>query len=338
MGGAVIRTRHATLARRFLAHRLRELHPFEVQALLLNACNLRCAYCCCSEIRTEPMTTAEWKSIIRRLGQLGCLRIKFQGGEPTLRSDFRELCAEARRAGIIAAVVTNGLRISERPALLDHVDECVVSIDSVEPDVHDRLRGRGSHAAAVRALDLARERGIRTYVVMVVSRENAMQVEAMLDFCEARSAGFHAQPVSFGLHYTDDAAQDLGLEPEQVREIHRELAEWKRRGRRLMFSSASYRSVADWPDYRERTTRSRGPSSCMAGRFYIHIEAGGDVWPCQQHGADFKPMNIRRDGLEEALRNAKRHDCGNCHSVYLNERRLLFGLHPAALWQMVCRG
>jgi MoaA/NifB/PqqE/SkfB family radical SAM enzyme len=334
----VISARHVTMARRFLVHRLRELHPFEVQALLLNACNLRCAYCCCSEIRTEPMSGADWKRIIRRLGQLGCMRIKFQGGEPTLRSDFRELCAQARRAGIVTAVVTNGMRISQQPDLLDHLDECVVSIDSARPELHDRLRGRGSHAGAVRALDLARERGVRTYVVMVVNRENAEQLEAMLEFCEARGAGFHAQPVSFGLHYTDDAARDLGLDPERVRTIHRQLAAWKRRGRPLMFSPAVYLRVAEWSDYSQRTTRSRGPSRCMAGKFYVHIEADGDVWPCQQHGADFKPMNVLHDGIEAALRHVQQHDCGDCYTAYLNERKLLFGMQPAALWQMVRRG
>jgi hypothetical protein len=49
-------------------------------------------------------------------------------------------------------------------------------------------------------------------------------------------------------------------------------------------------------------------------------------------------MNIRHDGLEEALRHAKWHDCGDCYTAYLNERKLLFSLRPSALWQMVRRG
>jgi hypothetical protein len=76
----------------------------------------------------------------------------------------------------------------------------------------------------------------------------------------------------------------------------------------------------------------------MAGRFYVHLEANGDVWPCQQHGAEWKPLNAARDGLDAALRHARGHDCGDCWAAYLNERKLLFGLRPAAVAEWVRRG
>ena len=62
--------RHLKAGSRFLAHRFRELHPFEVQASLLNACNLRCVYCCCPDIKTTHMTTEQWRAIIRPMGPL----------------------------------------------------------------------------------------------------------------------------------------------------------------------------------------------------------------------------------------------------------------------------
>jgi len=93
----MLQTRHLKLASHFLAHRWRALHPFEVQAMLLNACNLRCVYCRCPEVKTTLLTTAQWSGIVRRLAALGTMRIKFQGGEPTLRSDFSELCTAAAR-------------------------------------------------------------------------------------------------------------------------------------------------------------------------------------------------------------------------------------------------
>ena len=62
----MIRRRHLRLAARFVAHRFRALHPFEVQAALLNACNLRCAYCSCPDVKTTVLDTEQWLDVIRR--------------------------------------------------------------------------------------------------------------------------------------------------------------------------------------------------------------------------------------------------------------------------------
>jgi MoaA/NifB/PqqE/SkfB family radical SAM enzyme len=334
----VIRRHHLSQAARFLARRFHALHPYEVQALLLNACNLKCAYCRCPEIKVPTMTTEQWRGIIRDLAALGTMRIKFQGGEPTLRSDFVELCATARRAGITTAAVTNGIRIAQDPTLLAELDEVVVSLDAVTPAIHDGIRGAGSHAAAVAAILAARTRGLPTYVVMVASRSSVAEVEAMLRFCEERGVRLHVQPVLFGRNSFDPTGAALALDEEQVRTLHRHLAAWKREGRPLMFSASTYAGVNDWADHTVLTRQSSGDSACMAGRFYIHIEANGDVWPCQQHGATFTAKNILRDGLEDALRHVQHHNCADCFTVYLNERKAVFGLRPAALMEVVRRG
>ena len=334
----MIGSRHLKMASRFLVHRFRELHPFEVQASLLNACNLRCVYCSCPDIKTQMMTTEQWKTIIRRLGALGTLRIKFQGGEPTLRADFRDLCSEVQKTGIICAVITHGLEVAKKPELLDYLDEIVFSLDSATPEINDSLRGQGTHAEAVKAIDIARHRGLRTYLNMVVNRETLGEVEAMLEFCEARGVGFHAQPIVFGRQYYDETARRLALTNEEVRALHKRLAGWKSQGRRLMFSVRSYEKTLEWKDYGELAIQSPGESSCMAGKDYIHIEPNGDVLPCIQHGANFTPKNIVKDGLDEAFRHTRRHNCGDCFSVFLNERKAVFGLRPAALLEVVRRG
>lgn len=334
----MIRARQARMAARYLANRFHEVHPFEVQALIVNACNLKCRYCRCPEIPTRILSTAQWRDVLRGLGALGTLRIKFQGGEPTLRDDFVELCAEARRAGIVTAVITNGVRVAEDPSLLDELDELIVSLDSVHPEIHDRIRGAGSHACALTAIEAGLARGLSVYAIMVVHRANLSDLEAVLGFCEVRGVGLHAQPFILGREVFDDGARDLLLTDQQNRSLHRQLVAWKRQGRGLMFSARSYARVAEWPDYGVLTTRSQGPSSCMAGRFYVHIEPNGDVWPCAQHGADFKPRNVVGDGLVEALRHVRHHDCGDCFSAYLDERKAVFGFRPGALWEMARRG
>lgn len=334
----MLTARHLRLAARYAAHRWRPLHPFEVQASLLNACNLRCAYCRCPDEKIDLLTTAQWTDTIRRLGALGTMRIKFQGGEPTLRPDLRDLCAASQAAGILTAVVSNGLQFAAKPELLDHLDEIVFSLDSATPAHTDRLRGAGVHARVVEGIDLARARGVRLFINMVVTSQSVDEIEPMLEFCEARGIGLNAQPVVFGRKYYDDAARPFALSDEQVRAMHRRLAGWKRAGRPLMFAASTYERVVDWSDYGEISERHEGGSSCMAGRMYIHIEPNGDVHPCAQHTAAFTPKNIARDGLEAALTHVQRHDCGDCFSAYLNERKALFGLRPAALLEMARRG
>jgi len=335
----MLRARHLRLAARVAAHAPRRLHPFEVQAALLNACDLKCVYCRCPEVKTALLTTAQWTAAIAGLGRLGTLRIKFQGGEPTLRGDFRQLCAATRAAGILAAVVSNGQGIADDPTLLEELDEVVLSLDSPRADANDAQRGPGVHANVLRAIEHARARGVRTYINMVVTRATLSDIEAMLAFCEARALGLNIQPVVFGREYYDASARALALDREQMLALHAQLAAWARAGRGLMFAAASYAQFARWPDHTVLTTPSDGPSTCMAGRFYVHIEPNGDVHPCGIHGATrFAAGNLARDGLEAALENARTHDCGDCYAPYLNERKALFGLRPAALLAAVRRG
>jgi MoaA/NifB/PqqE/SkfB family radical SAM enzyme len=283
------------------------------------------------------MTTDQWTTTIRQLADMGTMRLKFQGGEPTLRQDFREICKAAQEVGLITAVTTNGLPILKRPEQLDYIDEIVFSLDGVTAEVNDAIRGSGVYEKVVRAFELARERALQTIVNMTVCRLNLHEVEPMLEFCEARGILVHMMPVICSLHYSDSESDNLALTHDEARQMHLRLAEWKRQGRGLLFSSNAYQKAADWPDASVLTIRSEGYSPCMGGKSYIHIEPNGDVHPCGHHQADFIPKNLLKEGLVEALRHVRRHNCGDCWTPTMNERKALFGLRPTALREMLLR-
>ncbi|UCC39060.1 MAG: radical SAM protein [Candidatus Aminicenantes bacterium] len=333
----MVRSHKLKMASRFIVNRFKKLHPFEIQANMLNECNLKCVYCNCPEVKMIQMTTEQWKKIIRDLRSLGNIRFKFQGGEPTLRRDFRELCEEAQQAGMITAMPSNGILLVARPKLLDYLDELIISLDSPNEETNDLLRGKGAYEAAVRAIDIALERGVRTFVNMVLTRENMNDLEEMLEFCEGRGIRLNAQPMMFERKYFDPRALALALPHAQMRSLNLRLAEWKKQGRGILFSSQVYQKASNWSDYNTLTTSSKENSSCIAGRFYFHIEPNGDVHPCGLHGANFAPKNILKDGLIEALTHAKTHNCGDCLMPYMNERKALFGFKFAALREIVRR-
>ncbi len=330
---------HLRLAARFLRHRFAPVHPFEVQAMLLNACNLRCTYCSCPDLPTRLLTTEQWLAIVRELAALGTLRLKWQGGEPTLRKDFRTLCAAVRAAGIRCAVVTNGTTIPDDPSLLDHLDEVVFSLDSLDPATNDRVRGEGVCAAVQRAIEVARRapRPPRLYINMVVMRANLDHIEAMLRFCEAQGIGLNVQPAVFGLANYAEAARPLALDNTETRDMFGALARWKRAGRPLMFAAATYENATRWGDYGELLRPSTGRTTCVMGRVYVHIEPNGDVFPCVQTTATFRAKNLIADGVSAALAHAQTHECGDCYSAYLNERKALWGLRPAAVFEYLRR-
>lgn len=334
----MISRQHIRMALVFARYRWRRIHPFEVQASLTNRCDFQCLFCDCPKNQKDEMDTRQWQVLIQELGRRGTMRIKFQGGEPTLRPDFPELCVTARQAGIIASVVTNGSRIASTPSLLDHLDEIVFSLDSLDPEAHDHLRAPGSHARLMIAIDHALARRRKVFVNMMACRTTFKGIEDMLRFCEARGIGFHAQPLYLGWHYSNKDRKDLALTDKEIRAMHRTLARWKRAGRNVMFSANTYKRVANWTDFDEFTRKSVGPSACMAGRCYLHVEPNGDIHPCGIHGADFKPYNLVTDGLVVAARHARHHNCGDCWMAYLNERKALFGLQPNALRAFLSRG
>ena len=186
---------------RFLRHYPQKVRPFEVAAQLLNACDQRCLYCRCPEVPTELMSTEQWITILRDLRRMGTLRIKFQGGEPTIRPDFPEICWETRRLGMITSTVTNGMRASQHPELLDPLMEVVVSLDSLQQGVNDYMRGEGAFEGATRTLEISLGKGLKTYVNMALCQKNYSEIEEMLTFCEGKGIRMNAQPIKLGVEY-----------------------------------------------------------------------------------------------------------------------------------------
>jgi MoaA/NifB/PqqE/SkfB family radical SAM enzyme len=334
----MIRLNQAKMAFRYLARRFRKLHPFEVEAALLNECNLHCLYCHYPDRLKPQMTTQQWKDVIRGFASLGTIRFKLHGGEPTLRPDFRELTREVKAAGMIPAATTNGSTMAARPWLLDYLQELIVSLDSPHPEVNDRIRGKGSFEAAVKTIDLSLRRGLRTYVNMVLTRANLNDLGDMLAFCEARGVLMNAQPIVFGQLYYVEEERSLALTLEEIREVSRRMVLWKEKGRALLFSRRAYKKVMDWPDYSLVSVKGPGVSPCVAGKDYIRVECNGDVLPCCQYTADFVPKNILRHGLIPSLLHVQTHNCRDCWLAYYNERQALFKLKPGAVWEAVRRG
>jgi MoaA/NifB/PqqE/SkfB family radical SAM enzyme len=109
-------------------------------------CNLACTHCYANSDSSLPLTEKmqfdDWCSVIRDARMMGCRRLQFVGGEPTLHPDLDRLLHYARGVGFKRCeVFTNATLVRE--SLVRTFRELRTQIHfsfySYDPDVHDRV-------------------------------------------------------------------------------------------------------------------------------------------------------------------------------------------------------
>lgn len=135
---------------------------------LTERCDNDCIHCCINlpagdaAACTREMTTEQVKDILQQAADLGCLRVRFTGGEPLLRRDFDELYLFARRLGLKVLIFTNARRLTAHLAdLLARVPPLVtmeVTVYGMHPESYEAVtRVPGSFAQFRRGVDLLLE-------------------------------------------------------------------------------------------------------------------------------------------------------------------------------------
>ena len=135
---------------------------------LTYACNLSCVHCLSSSGRRDPreLSTSEAKAVIDELEAMQVFYVNIGGGEPTVRPDFWDLLDYATSHHVGVKFSTNGVRITpeaaRRLARNDYVD-VQISLDGATAEVNDAVRGAGSYATALRAMENLAAAGMKNF-------------------------------------------------------------------------------------------------------------------------------------------------------------------------------
>jgi len=149
-----------------------------VRISLTDACNLRCVYCMPEHMtfrpRDELLSDAELRRLITLFAAVGFRKIRFTGGEPTLRPSLVDLVRHATQTPGIEAVglTTNGVLLDQlaqplRDAGLQTVN---ISIDSLDEEKFRRLTRWGSLRDVQAGVAAADRAGLRIKLNAVVCR------------------------------------------------------------------------------------------------------------------------------------------------------------------------
>jgi cyclic pyranopterin phosphate synthase len=189
-------------------------------------CDLRCAYCMPEGFKgfEEPAHWLTFDEIERLMGlfaSLGMKRIRLTGGEPLLRRNIVGLVE--RIAGLPGiediSLSTNATQLAGMAGDLRRagVSRLNVSLDSLRPESVAKINGRPVLDKILAGLEAGRAAGFAPIKVnMVVMRENADEVDAIVAWCMRR--GFVLRLIE--LMPMGDTARKMGyvdLQPVKAR-------------------------------------------------------------------------------------------------------------------------
>ncbi len=258
---------------------------------LTYACNLQCVHCLSSSGRRDPreLTTDECEAVIDELQRMQVFYINIGGGEPTVRKDFWHLVDYAVDHGVGVKFSTNGsgidATVAEQLAHSDYVD-VQISIDGADAETNDHVRGDGSFATAVEAMEHLRAAGFEGFKISVVmTRHNIAQVDefrAMADRYGAQLRLTRFRPSGRGA----DSWDDLHPTDQQQRDLYHWLIDHPDvlTGDSFFHLSALGEALP-------------GLNLCGAGRVVCLIDPIGDVYACPFVLHDeFLAGNVRDEG------------------------------------------
>jgi radical SAM protein with 4Fe4S-binding SPASM domain len=142
---------------------------------LTERCNNDCIHCYINQpmdsesARQREMTTDDVKGILTEAAVLGCLSVRFTGGEPLLREDFDEIYLFARRQGMKVILFTNARLVTPRLAdLLARFppgESVEVTVFGMTPHSYEAVsRAPGSYAEFRSGVALLLDRRVRFVV------------------------------------------------------------------------------------------------------------------------------------------------------------------------------
>ena len=190
-------------------------HPVLCNYYVTYRCNATCSFCDIWERPSPYITLENAKSNFKALKKLGVKVVDFTGGEPLLHRQIDELLREAKKAGLITTITTNGLLYPKYASRLRGlVDMLHFSLDSPNRDEHDQSRGVKCFDKVMESIQIAKSYNERPDILFTVFENNIHQIQQLWnEICLPHDLVLILNPVfeynQVGAQLSTEALQEL---------------------------------------------------------------------------------------------------------------------------------
>lgn len=239
--------------------------------------------------RGRERTAQEWIEMGKACARSGMLFLLLTGGEPFLRSDFREIYTELKKLGLLITINTNGTLIDEETVEWLKKDPPImmnITLYGEKEETYERLCGyKGGYARTVKAIEMLTEAGIQVSINVSLTRCNEKDREGILRFAIERElpfriASYMFPPVRNAKNgKTDDEVRFTAAESAKARYecLRQQVGEETFAKMKEAFRKGKMIPAEPLDDCIRSSTEKMG---CMAGRGSFWITWDGRMTPC----------------------------------------------------------
>jgi len=300
---------------------------------ITDSCTLRCRMCqkwkediFIKQKAKEP-TLKDWKNCVNSLSRIAerPLQINFGGGEPLLKKDILELIRFSGSRKLETNIATNGYLIDEAMAerIADSgLNSVIISLDSVNEDTHDYLRGSsGVYSGVMKAIDNLEKygKGIYKGICCAIYDKNIDDILRLAEWVEKdsrlNSVYFMAamQPNNTPLDFLWRKKEEFGFlwpkDSKKACSLIDELIKLKNNNFKITNSVCQLEAFKSYYAHPENFVKSTKCNMDTA----LHVSSCGDIFLCYRHGL---LGNIKTDDVVDVWCSEKaekaRRDIASC--------------------------
>jgi AdoMet-dependent heme synthase len=248
-----------------------------------NKCNLRCEFCYNkNNFSDNEIEASLYKKFLYEAKKLGTEYILLTGGEPLLRSDLFDIVEYIKSINIKIFLATNGYYLNDSviSKLKGVVSKFNISLDSIIPSKHDKLRGvSGAFDNAIMAINKVKACGMSVSISFTLTDSNYNELIGVADYANENNIPITVKRcINFPTYY--------GLDKKI---FYKAIDIVKRYPGKIIFKDP-ISSI-----YLNNSVGKLG--GCMAGIYILSITSSGEVQICTKVKKSFG--NIRYNSLTD---------------------------------------
>jgi MoaA/NifB/PqqE/SkfB family radical SAM enzyme len=298
--------------------RLFDRKPLQCSLYLTDRCNLDCSYCTEYDNSRPHPRLEDLKLWIKKIRDLGTMRIALVGGEPLTHPNVVELVRYCRELGFATSLTTNGFLLTRK--LLKELEEAglqvmQISVDRMTPSPITKK----SFKTILPKLDYFKDSKVRLHITGVICADTLPESKAVLETGLARGI-----PTEVRLVHADPLSRfrvERGNK-EELEGFIDSMIERKRRGEKIHTNDAILR-------YQKGLLRNEPIDwTCTAGYKLFFVSAQGKFWECSMVHGEKHIMDITAEDLHA---NYRKKSCQAGCGVYCAVSTSLLVQNPVSV-------